>query len=526
MPSFDHGSFDGASLLPLGGILNARSEPLEIRGVYGGRKKRYIVERQESSACCKEKAVCLPSLGQILKDCKCQKCPTGFPALGGTSCQDSCPEGQEKNDKGGCCPNGQKAKEKGDGCEPKLPDNDRKGGCPGNTVLDPKQGWDPKPMDPKCQIDDEKDCPKPKVPATRPDGSENDASYKVGCGEVDKDESKRPKCDPKSQYVHTEVREGKATQECKQTRKYYDRKREKPTNKDLRAKFKDQWNKLKPEYDKKNKEREENLKKLKNIQAEREKHWKDENRKLEEKQDKKKVRQSKCGTVVSLLLGVAYNAANTKRDGEHPYDWTTDYFDEEFVASDDRLKDWPDEVDVDKISEDVDEDAFMKKWDGMIEDKKRIGHSCQFTRKRSLDARCSQRRSLEDELLTDVHLGGRSDNTSSLLERHHRPNHHLDMYPDSLVELDPRNPVVGLIFEILGLFGTRVAVQLIARTTASIAAHAPRLASLAQNPARLFQTAVRGQGAKGGQQAMQSAKQAIMKDKNRWVKCLKDGLPL
>ena len=96
MPPFNHGSFDSGSILPLGGVLNVRSEPLEIRGVYGGRRKLYIVERDEDSACCKEKVICLPTLGQIIKDCKCQKCDKGVPALGGSSCQDNCPEGASK----------------------------------------------------------------------------------------------------------------------------------------------------------------------------------------------------------------------------------------------------------------------------------------------------------------------------------------------------------------------------------------------------------------------------------------------
>jgi hypothetical protein len=94
MPSFDHGSFEGAALLALGSVLKPRAEPFEIRGVYGGRKKRYIVERDEPRSCCKETLICWPSVGMILKDCKCQKCPTGFPALGGNSCQDNCPDGK------------------------------------------------------------------------------------------------------------------------------------------------------------------------------------------------------------------------------------------------------------------------------------------------------------------------------------------------------------------------------------------------------------------------------------------------
>jgi hypothetical protein len=97
IPSFDHGSFDDGSFLALGSFLHPRSEPFEIRGVYGGRKKRYIVERQEPSACpkeCKQKPLCMPTLGEIVKDCACQKCPTGIPALDGKSCQDNCPQGK------------------------------------------------------------------------------------------------------------------------------------------------------------------------------------------------------------------------------------------------------------------------------------------------------------------------------------------------------------------------------------------------------------------------------------------------
>ena len=43
---------------------------MEIRGVYGGRKKRYIVERA-APACskeCKEKPICMPTLGEVIKE--------------------------------------------------------------------------------------------------------------------------------------------------------------------------------------------------------------------------------------------------------------------------------------------------------------------------------------------------------------------------------------------------------------------------------------------------------------------------
>jgi hypothetical protein len=80
--------------------------------------------------------------------------------------------GQEKNGKGGCCPIGQIPNAEGDGCEAKPGGDDKKGECPDGQILDPKNGWDPKPGDFRCQIDDSKDCKKPKIPETRPKGKE------------------------------------------------------------------------------------------------------------------------------------------------------------------------------------------------------------------------------------------------------------------------------------------------------------------------------------------------------------------
>ncbi|KAH7090486.1 hypothetical protein FB567DRAFT_617949 [Paraphoma chrysanthemicola] len=472
---------------------------------------------------CKEKVICFPTLGEIIKDCKCQKCPlNSIPGVGGNACEENCPEGQEKNDKGGCCPIGQKPKATGDGCEPKQSNDDRKGGCPGDTVLDPKQGWDAKPEAPRCQIDDEKDCPKPKVPATRPDGLENDTSFKVACGEPDKDESKRPKCDPKNQYVHVFVdSDGKAVESCKQTRKYYDRKRTKPTDSDVRAKIKDTWNKMKPDYDKREQERKDSLKKLKEIQEQRDRELKDQE-KLKEANDRKKERQAKCSTPIALLLGAAYNEAMNKRDGEHPYDWTTDYFDEDFISSDDRLKEWPEDLDVGQISEDVDTDAFLKKWDEYIDDHKRVSQTCTFVRKRSLDRRCSQRRSLDD-WYSAFEPGYSVDNTSSL------PRRDLDFVQLRKIDSHDVESIekryFSLLFLILSQFGMRLGVQVAARATASVAATSPRLASLLKVPERLFQTAPKGGGTKAGQKGMESAKEAIKKDSQRWLKCLKEGIP-
>lgn len=93
MPSSNDG-LDLDAILPLHGMLSPRSEPLEVRGVYGGRKKRYIVERA-APTCCTNNMKCNATTGEHLdNDCKCTKCKTGnFPTTDGRSCTDKCPHG-------------------------------------------------------------------------------------------------------------------------------------------------------------------------------------------------------------------------------------------------------------------------------------------------------------------------------------------------------------------------------------------------------------------------------------------------
>jgi hypothetical protein len=130
-----------------------------------------------------------------------------------------------------------------------------------------------------------------------------------------------------------------------------------------------------------------------------------------------------------------------------------------------------------------------------------------------------------EEWYDDMHLETGSDNTSSLLQRDVGPSYPSDMSPRDISELEKRNPI-AILFSILAQFGTRIAVQVAVRATASVAANSPRLAGLLRNPDRLFQIAARGKGTRAGQKGMQSAKDAIKKDYKRWVKCLKDGKPL
>ena len=432
--------------------------------------------------------------------------------------------GQEKTEKGdGCCPIGQKPKADGTDCEPKEANNDRIGRCPDNTVLDPKHGWDPKPVEAKCQIDDEKDCPKPKVPQTRTDGTEMDTSIKIKCGELDPDESKRPKCNPKTQYTHVEVDDaGKATQSCRITRKYIDRKKGKPTQPNLRAKIRDLWEKAKPENEKRSKERQENLDKLKKLRAERDQRSADLTEKTEEN-EKKKERIGKCNPLIALLLGAASTAAqHAKREEESPYEWTSDYFDEEFISSDDRLNDWPPDLKVDQISTDVDEKKWLKKWNDDIDERRQSLHNnCNFVGKRSLERRCSQKRSLDGYWfdLDDNLMQSASNNVTPPEIEDYVPAADLVIVPSH--ELEKRN--IGWLL-ILTSFGTRVAQNFVSRATAAVAARSIRLQNLLKAPDRLFQIAKTGQGTKAGSRGMQNAQEAVRKDKN-WLECLKEGIP-
>jgi hypothetical protein len=244
---------------------------------------------------------------------------------------------------------------------------------------------------------------------------------------------------------------------------------------------------------------------------------------LRDNKDKQKLRTSKCATAISLLLGVAESAATSKRDGEHPYDWKTDYFDEEFVDSDDRLEGWPNDIDVEQISVDVNHDAFLKKWNELINDRKRKPNSCTGVGKRSLEGRCSQKRSSK-EWYGDDELDTPSYNSSTLVETHTGPVHTSEMSAHGTRELEERNPLL-LISQILAQFGTRLGVGIASRASASVAAQAPRLAQLMKTPERLFQIAKTGQGARAGAQGMKNARQIVKKNGPRWKKCIKDGLP-
>lgn len=259
--------------------------------------------------------------------------------------------------------------------------------------------------------------------------------------------------------------------------------------------------------------------------------------KINDKNERKKKRQAECSPVIALLMGLASNvAANSKRDGEHPYDWTTDYFDEAYVTSDDRIKEWPEEVDIDKISAEVDEKAFLKQWDDDLDERRRpIRPGCILVGKRSLDRRCTKKRSLDDwtddldslafsdqdidgnNFSPDEDNNNNNNNSSSLIERDYKS------YSTDLIELEKRNPFAALI-NLIVQFATRFAVGFMSRPIASITAQVSRLKELRKVPERLFQNAPTNQGTKAGVKGMDNAKAAIRKHK-RWINCLRNGLP-
>ena len=249
---------------------------------------------------------------------------------------------------------------------------------------------------------------------------------------------------------------------------------------------------------------------------------------LEDK-EKKVKRWSQCSGVVSLWAGALISQVTAKRDGTvHPYEYTSDYFDEDFLMSADILADFPDEIDVNSILEDVDIQSYLNNWLETIQDRKRaLYNNCNFVGKRSLDRRCSQRRSLEDYYgEDDLDIG--SANTSSLVERQTESPDHLTVFPRGSHELDKR--FWGALFSSLAQWGSRLGMSL-ASLTRSASSAVAAVTKVAKQE-RLFQiaagTAGRGRTASGGTQAMQKARDFLKNfrvgNKKEFQECLKKGV--
>jgi hypothetical protein len=236
------------------------------------------------------------------------------------------------------------------------PERKRKGNCPGDTVLDSKEGPQRPSVnanDLKCIIDDEKDCKPPKVPETRPNGKENDASFKPQC--LDADENDKTKCDEKQQYAEISVGpDGKAKKTCRPTRQYENKK-------------KNRWDKLKDKYKKIWEERkEERAKKAEERKARKEKieEGKKQKQKKADNDRKKRLKSYKCGMATAMVAGQKIaglikrkrdlaSRGEERQEIESYMDMTACYFDADFVEADEFLEYWPSDVNVDEIGPDV-----------------------------------------------------------------------------------------------------------------------------------------------------------------------------
>ncbi|KAF1999307.1 hypothetical protein P154DRAFT_577029 [Amniculicola lignicola CBS 123094] len=528
IPSISNGGFDGSSLLPYGGILNPSSGRLEIRGVVGGRKKRYIIEREGAKSCCKDK-LCKSLLGEILeKNCKCKACPLGQVPFSASQCKNECPSGTVKTPDGkGCCPAGQKQNPTGDACEldcgkerpgpdGKCPtksqeDKDkenRKGKCPLGQMLDPIEGGqDINTPNPKCVPDDFDNCGPGEIPQTRSPG-DNDPNKKADCAKPD--EKNRKKCDPKRHYTEVNVYEdgnGKkvASETCKPTRKFQEKKKGRLDRmKEWKQK---KWDSEKGERDKKKneklqKENEEKDRKDRE-QKEQEKQKNEQDRKQRDKEGKQ-LRMGKCLPVVGLIeafgaaAGLKRSAEIESREGESEYEWVADYFDEDFVQGEDILQYWPSDVNLDETI-DINSDAYVSLWWDLVQGKL-LREGVQVD---------SRPQSPKAHTATPTLTTGYSSIGNSTSLSH-----------------DPEKRFVQLIpiLADLALFAGRMAAAFLSRLGSVLSRISPRLAQIAKNTDRLFKVAPKGQGAQGGREAMKNAATRISKNTN-WKDCLTKGRP-
>ncbi|KAF2175663.1 hypothetical protein K469DRAFT_701579 [Zopfia rhizophila CBS 207.26] len=543
-PSFSSGNLDSLSLVPIGGHLdlrglNALNAPsLEIRGVVGGRKKRFVVVRaEEKDACCPD-SKCSRAKNEITTkgDCKCKTCPAGTkPNTRGDKCEKSEPN-EEDN-----CPKGKKRQANGQACEKECPagekpgangkcekandaDPKKKGKYPEGQILDPAEGGqDELTEKPVCVPDDSKKCPAGQVPGTR-DPGDMDPNKKVECGK-EPEEKDKAKCDEKRQYKKVQIQPtldsgNKAVEFCERTRKYERGKNKKID--EIKPKKQQKWDSEKDEREKKKKEEEEKKKK-----EEEEKKKKQEEMKKKEMDSKKKTRIGRCLPLAAFLdAGMAQisakrdleeiEARNTTleaRDGidsDNPWEWTTEYFDEDFLQTDEMLDLWPSDIefnpDIDIDNDDFVKyytDAYQKHLDEIQREELKNSRPC------GKNKRCIAKRG---EIEIEVDEG---------------PEVEVEKGPVEVEAevLDERGePVEKRFFQIipaiLAFLGraASIAVRFIPR----IAQVSTRLGNILKDQARLFRVAAPGKGA--SVQGMRQAAQQIVKSPY-FRSCIKGGKP-
>ncbi|KAI9674539.1 MAG: hypothetical protein M1817_001877 [Caeruleum heppii] len=221
-------------------------------------------------------------------------------------------------------------------------DKEKQGKCPSGQVLDPAEGGqDASTANPKCIADDASKCGQGEVPESRPKKDGGGPKDTVDCAKDLKEEDK-PKC-TKSEYRFIEIQhsvDGKtAKYSCQKTRDWDRRKDSK--FEETKARKKAEYEKRKAERDRERQEREE---------RERQ----DRERRDKEKAERKKKRLGKCLTIVPLAM-----------DGDSMA-FSDEFFDEDFVSSDEMLQYWPADIpDVDETVN-LDSDEFLEGWIGPI----------------------------------------------------------------------------------------------------------------------------------------------------------------
>lgn len=282
---------------------NARSEKVHLKHIF--RREDEEEPDENTLACNKCTRRCKrPKSYLDENDCKCKRCGPGT---------------QPNAMFNGCIPN------TGD-----PPDQDKKGKCKDGEILDPAEGGQDKNTEnPVCIQDDQEFCEPGKVPQSRFKG---DTTVKkkedVGCGK-DIPEDQKPKC-KESEYRFVETDGENAKYSCAKTRKF-DREKD--------SKFKDAKKRKKTEYaDRKRREQEEKDKKAK-----------------EAKENRKKQRMGRCLCIVPLSF-IPTDVAE--------FGYSADFFDEEFITSDDMMKYWP--ADMDDVpnadTDTVDTDDYVQKF--------------------------------------------------------------------------------------------------------------------------------------------------------------------
>jgi hypothetical protein len=219
---------------------------------------------------------------------------------------------------------------------------------------------------------------------------------------------------------------------------------------------------------------------------------------------------------------------------------TTDYFDEDFVQSDDFLQYWPADVKIEDIkevtNEGVDAEAWMARWEAIVsarELRNSPGNCPGSKRSDGPKRRCT--RSVDEDFdfdddddFTDFDGVRVFTGNDTLLERYAAAEAEIKLPPTDLMVRDPnyyvkRNPI-AIIIEII-FFAARLGTSLLARTASALSRYAPRLAGLAKNTDRLFKVAPKGSGTPRGIDGMKNAMTRIVNNKS-FRQCVAEGVPL